>query len=304
MLLNNEGKKEFIKSNFHQYFDITLTGSIEADNVVFGNFVLSLENIDKYYSLNDISKFFNDNYNNVIFSSRNNEHIYRYEFYQGVYFIRIEPFSKFIRMHIIPKKYDASNTLTNPVLLFKDRDYEIDEENYIHQDVYTRNPNGNPINICYTGDTIVPSRCIYQFDIRDKTRNLHALQINMGYRYPSNCSHDNGVIKHYTGIMDESDEHGKASELLTTFNDTCVDVNDNPMSELVILEKGSRQILTWDDNPVYNVYHDDTEVSNEHHMNTLYHKTLKYLNDDLYMEENNKTLFREWEEINQWGRTW
>ena len=37
-------------------------------------------------------------------------------------------------------------------------------------------------------------------------------------------------------------------------------------------------------------------ADNEHTINTLYHKTIKYFNDDIYIEENNNYINADWDE--------
>ena len=55
MLLTIEGKKEFLKTRFHQFFDIELKNTIEIDeNSIeqFVNFVLPLSKLNEYYDIN------------------------------------------------------------------------------------------------------------------------------------------------------------------------------------------------------------------------------------------------------------
>lgn len=299
MLLNNEGKKEFINNMFHQYFDISLESDIQEENITqFVNFVLPISTINEFYDCTKLSKFFNQDYNNVIFSSTDNNYIYRYEIYQGVYFIRMEPFSKTIRMHIIPKKYDASNTLSDAILFFKDNKEVINENNFRKTDSYTRNENKNIINSYYNEDDAVASYCMYKFDIKDKTRNIKSLQINMGYSY--NDSNPTNKLKHYSGVLDESNEVGVPINPndFTEFNSTLIDMNlDNNgfTNEIGLLKSDNDSINFENDN---NINHKSVGLNNNSHtINQIYHKTLKYINDDLYIEENGKHLFREWEEV-------
>ena len=89
MLLNNEGKLEFIKDNFHPYFDITLTSNIVAENVnEFVNFVLPIEKIYNYdlEDENGLKKIFNDDFNNIVFTANDNKTLFKYEVYKKVFF--------------------------------------------------------------------------------------------------------------------------------------------------------------------------------------------------------------------------
>ena len=88
MLLTTEEKKEFLKTRFHQFFDIELKNTIEIDeNSIeqFVNFVLPLSKLNEYYDIDNFKVFLNNDYNNVIFTPADNtDIIYDYEFYQGV----------------------------------------------------------------------------------------------------------------------------------------------------------------------------------------------------------------------------
>ena len=189
MILADEGKKDFLKTKFHQYFDITLSDiSIEEKNIEqFVNFVLPLETLNQEYDMDRFKKYLNDEYNNVIFTPTDNpEVIYDYEFYQGVYFIRLKPFSINIRMHIIPKKYDASSTATHPILFFKDNKQTIDENNFECTNKYERLEDTHPINLHYKENAEAPSNGMYKFDIKEHTRNIkkstyqHCKQTRLG----------------------------------------------------------------------------------------------------------------------------
>ena len=297
MLLTDEGKKEFLKNRFHQYFDITIEhdGALLLDKIDFANFVLPLSKIGEDYDLDSIKKFLNNDYNNVIFTSGNEqETIYRYEVYQGVYFIRLEPFYYKLRMHIIPKKYDASNTKSNnPLLFFKDNLQTIDENNFTcTADKYERKTDKNNINLYYKKPSKQTSNGFYKFDIRGHTRDLTNLQINLGYSY--NDTNPTDEINHWTGVLDESDENGNPIEDFTEWNITLIDSNcDNvsvpndphfDLTNWAQTQKLSNGKLIWPEET--NMYKGTAfSFFNNHTINTLYHKTIKYFNDDLYVEE-------------------
>lgn len=296
MLLNEEGKKEFLKTKFHQFFDIRLQEieSINENGIEqFVNFVLPLEKINEYFILSEIRKIFNDDYNNVIFTPADDyESIYKYEFYGDRFFIRMKPFSTVIRMHIVPKKYDASNATTDDNLLFfKDKKQKINNKNFSCTAEYKRQ--GKNINLYYQEQTEKPSNGFYKFDIKKYTQNMRNLQINYGYSY--NDTNPTNKIWHLTGIIDESDEQGNkiTSDNFTEFNSSLVDANcDNRLNKTnkIIQLKIDNQI-DWE-----NYYTDSGGFNNRHGINTVYHKTLKYFNDDLYTEENSQYYLVDWVE--------
>lgn len=301
MILTEEGKKDFLKTKFHQYFDITLSSdiSIKETNIEqFVNFVLPLETLNEEYDMSSFKKYLNDDYNNVIFTPANDSTIiYNYEFYQGVYFIRLKPYSKYIRMHIVPKKYDASNTKTYPILFFKDNKQNIDDSIFTCSDEYYREDE-HPINLHYQEESIKNTNGMYKFNIKQYTQNMQNLQINLGYSYISPTDSIN-KIWHITGIIDESDEDGNTiphSEF-TEFNSTLCDGNcDNnaDFTNKILEQKIKNNEIDWGD-----LHKHDGGFNNSHNINQLYHKTLKYFNDDLYIEENGNHHLVDWIEIKE-----
>ena len=297
MLLNEDGKKEFLKSNFHPYFDINLESNIIPEQALqFVNITLSLDDIDSQYDLEDLKVFFNDEYNNIVFTSSDDQNIYRYEFYHDVYFIRAEPFDSTIRMHMLPKKYDASNTLSDfPVLFFKDENQTIDETNFSCTEEYTRYDDKNPINLYYQEAEKSPSNGLYKFDIRQHTKNFNNLQINLGYSY--NDSNPTDEIKHYTGILDESDETGipVSQENFTEWNMSLMDTNYDNVSDYTNTSKMQELNQIWPTDTIpYNDGEHTVGFNNPHNINTVYHKTIKYFNDNIYIEENGQYIKQLW----------
>ena len=297
MLLTDEGKKEFLKSNFHPYFDISLSTNIKKENInSFVDITIPLEKLDNFYDLNNLSAYFNDEYNNIIFTSSDNNSIFRYEIYQNVYFIRMEPFSSVIRAHIIPKKYDASNTKSNaPLLFFKENKQNI-EEAFSCTNQYERKEDGNPINLYYKNENKVSSNGIYKFDIKKYAKDLKRLQINLGYSY--NDTNPTEEINHLTGILDESDQYGKKINNLTEWNIALMDANYDNISSFTNVAKPQRlqnNKITWPNNttPYPN---NSVGFNNEHSINQKYHKTIKYFNDDIYIEENENFINANWDE--------
>ena len=308
MILNEQGKEEFLNNNFHPFFDIKLVTEASEENIEqFVNYVLPISVIDEQYSITtDMKIFFNDNYNNVVFTSADETNIYQYECYQNVYFIKMKPFQKQIRMHILPKKYDASDD----ILIFKDNKQTIGEDNFNCTSEYERKQDKTNINLYYKENTAKSSNGIYKFNIKDKTKNFRNLQINMGYSYNDTNPTNPLKIKHYTGVLDESDEDGVSisPNEFTEFNLSLMDVNcDHNLtqpsnSEYTNVSQQQELVnntIQWPSNVI--AYSDrETDhvlgLNNPHTTNTTYHKTIKYFNGDIYIEENNKYLIQLWTE--------
>lgn len=306
MILNEEGKIEFLESNFHPYFDIQLSSNITEENITqFVNFVLPISTINQSYAiLTDMRSFFNDDFTNVIFTSADEKYLYRYECYQDVYFIRMQPFRSTIRMHILPKKYDASNAKTDSsILIFKDNKQNIDSNNFNCTEEYERHTDGANINLYYKEDEQDFSNGMYKFDIKEKTKNFKNLQINLGYSYNDTNPTNPLEICHYTGVLDESDENGTLLDdgEFTKWNLSLMDANYDNISLYTNTSKRQKLVngsIQW---PTNTTPYDDGEdhtlgFNNSHTINTLYHKTIKYFNGDIYIEENNHYLIQLWTE--------
>ena len=351
MILTKEGQKEFLKSRFHQFFDIKLKNIVNIDyestndseinfellnnntdieisdnvnnylatngidkikeeSIILQpvNFVLPISELNDKYDMEALKKYFNPQYNNVIFTpSDNYDIIYDYECYQQVYFIKMSIFSNNIRMHIVPKKYDASNTKTNPILFFKDNEVNITEGyNFFHSDNYNRDEDiENNVNLVYNNNNADNQFGFYKFDIKKHTKYFNNLQINLGYKYNTIHTPDNKVW-HITGIIDESNEGGQIipSSQFTEWNSCLVDGNvdnygeeeySNKILQQTFISQEQEKVIDWD-----NLYEHSGGFINSHipiDPSKDFHKTLKYFNDDLYIEENKKFHIVEWEEI-------
>ena len=303
MLLAKEGQIEFIKNSYHPFFDISIQNEIlESKGGVytnFINFVLNLNDFSTKYDMTKILDFFNQDFSNVVFSSHDNQNIYQYEYHKGLFFIRIHSYKYGvdgpIRMHIIPKQYDASSSKTSmPLLIFKDTPQAVKREPPAMTRHYeTRN--NETINAYYKESTKKDSSTLYKFNIRDKARDFNVLQINSGYSY--NNTNPTTEIRHCTGVLDMSDENGN---LITDPNSTeevktLIDANyDNVanFSRVITQVFYMQGELHWPHQTVFTEgLNDDT-----HTIDTVYHKTLKYFNDDLYSEENGHYMIMDWGE--------
>ena len=301
MILAKEGQIDFINNHYHPFFEIniqndTLESAAEVSYFDFVNLVLRFEELGSKYDIARLSNLFNDDYTNVIFTSKDNKNIYRYEYYNGAFFIRIDSYTfgtnDPIRLHIIPKKYDASSSKTNfPVLIFKDTPQAIKESSNFFLSPYdTRDK--TRINLFYTEDE--KQQCVghYQFDIREKAKNLNILQINLGYAYDN--TNPTNEIRHLTGVLDFSDADGNrvVGGNTTEFNKTLIDANYDHVANFprTITEVSYEgDLIKWPTKTQF-----QNGLTDTHDINTVYHKTLKYFNDDLYTEENGNYMILDW----------
>ena len=239
--LNEEQKKEYLTSGFHQYLVIDVLNTQIMTEKEPANIVISLEdldwdtrNTDSKSGLGRLEKYINKSFSNFLFTPKDNfKTIFKYEYYQGQFFIRMEPYASQIAMHILPQKYEGFKS--GDVLFFKDKAINPKKHAY-----YQRHPNGANINLYYQykengtfagdrpislnpvkfskfnnkytyinyntsssswqKDTYVDTYGEFDYDISQQTKDLDKIQINAGYNY-NNSSSDKNVI-HYTGVYD------------------------------------------------------------------------------------------------------
>ena len=113
-------------------------------------------------------------------------------------------------------------------------------------------------------------------------------------------------IEHYTGILDESDENGILLEpnQFTEFNLSLMDTNcDNNCNNCSYTNTSQPQQLVnneiqWPTEVIpYNDEVHEKGFINSHDIDILYHKTIKYFNGDIYIEEDGHYINENWDEV-------
>ena len=247
-----------------------------------------------------LSPYFNSDMTNVVFTPKDNpKKIYQYEYYKGVYYIKLQPFSNEIRMHLLPKAYDCSNTVlifkddmlkeenvskTNDYYQFTERDY-INSYYLVNQKIRDRtNPDISSVQYNPANWGVNDCFCDFFYDISNLTRNLTKIQICSGYRYNNSAPF---YSVHFSGIRDNTN---------VQIEDRCTLIDAN-FDKIENISNNITQYHYNQDNQLYipksprdiktpNGYLEDTD-----HVTTLdetYRKTLKYINDILYSEESYK----------------
>lgn len=268
-------------------------------------------------SIKTLFPYFNSELTNVVFTPRDDiTKIYQYEVYKGVYYIKLQPFSQNIRMHLLPKSYDCSNE----ILILKD---DMTKPNIIKSDDYYYFENGNPINSYYIENGEIRDRenisdrtynindweetfCDFSYDIKNSTKTFKNLQICMGYRYNNSTPF---YSVHFSGVRDNTNVQIKDRCTLIDVNFDEIENKSNNITQYhytqnkeLYLPKDPRDIKEP------NTYIDIDHVSIIGETN---HKILKYINDFLYSEEyykeindNNITYLKsstvaEWEDLSR-----
>lgn len=252
--------------------------------------------------------YFNNEMTNIVFTPQNDpKTIYRYEFYKGVFYIQLKPFSQYIRMHILPKAYNCSNV----VLLF--RDNEMTYENIEKTDDYYHYDKDSIINAYYlidnNGEEEIRDRnnpdiseeqynkndwtrtfCDFSYDISKSTKSINNLQICAGYRYNKSSPF---YSLHYTGVRDKTN-------IAVEDRCTLIDANYDKLENISnnITQYNFNEEFYIPNPPVISSSYPEN-IDHTTKIGKKYHKTLKYINDLLYSEEEKKYTIAEWVDISR-----
>lgn len=266
--------------------------------------------------LNCLSQYFNSDMTNVVFTPQDDyTKIYRYEVYKNVFYIKLNPYSMSIRMHLLPKAYNCSNS----VLLLRDNmlerrtinvgtasDYRINEEKGINAYYQINSVDRNRDNIPVAERDFNPNNfnntyCEFDYDVADLTENLRKLMICVGYRYNKTSPY---YSIHYTGVKDN---HSKPIEERCTLIDANWDtiLDETKTNYITQMEYRDTDIFPPQHNRISiekSVLEDAyASIPHTENIGRLYHKKLKYINDDLYAEEEFNSVishdFAEWRNV-------
>ena len=257
--------------------------------------------------INVLSPYFNGEMTNIVFTPKDDyDTIYSYEIYKNVIYVKLNPFSQYITMHILPKSYDCSNN----ILFFKDEmiktrnitnDYKYyKEKDYINSYYQKNGEDRDRTNPDISGQQYNPNSwtntfCDFSHDISKSTKGLKNIQINAGYRYNKSTPY---YSVHFMGIRDKTS---------TAIEDRCTLIDAN----LDEIEAQTNNIIQhqYDGNNLYipknnirhkegyaNINHLDDDV-----LEKTNHKTLKYINDILYAEENHEYGEASWVDLSREG---
>lgn len=270
-------------------------------------------------------------FENLLFTDGDNiSNLYSYEYYKGILYIKMTSYTKKVAMHIIPKSYYSMDK----VLIFKDSDVQDMSKHFSCTDEFYSRHDNNRINLYYQkidldkqqkGDRSRQDRCPnfglydktnpqslfqkiqdgnwvkenyrdmygeYIFDISTQTKNMRNLQINTGYYY-NDASPYNAI--HYTGVQDDTNNavEDKCVLLDTNFDDIRDDNYTNVIKQMEYIKESNS--MSWpktnnimENKGFINSHSQDKDIGN------LNHKTIKYFNDDLYVEEKNKYIEASW----------
>lgn len=226
-------------------------------------------------NLAKVLPYLNNEFNNITFTNQDDyDVIHRFEMYKGIIYLKLYPYNSQIRLHILPKSYKGNSNL----LIFKD---ELITNNNITK-VNCSTQTLPPINASFSGNG---NNTSYEmnYDISNATKGFSTLQINVGYRYPKSIT----KVFHLTGVKDNTNE---IIADRCTLLDANYDYYSLPVNNITQFLVSSNTIIAPSINNL-NIQ-EDSKVEEYNHLNKdfIFHKTIKYMNDDLYIqEESNNT---------------
>lgn len=323
---------------FHPYFYMDVLKPENKEPVGFINLKIHLDNLyGDGLGFDAISEQWSDNYftdefSNLVFTKADDFNtVFKYEYYKGMFFIRLDEYVSKIAIHVFPKNYYTMNQLLLLKEDYNDFTYELKPNTtYYTRDNYTEEPYDR-VNATYMMEedesyVIRKGRDTYknfskfikqngmyhkkdengwvmenykdnfvEYDYPLGTINtLPSIEIASGYTYNESCSNN---IEHYIGIKDKTNPADEDRAALIAMNpDKINDVLPNETNYSTIpqqywdRDKNKTQL-----SETYNVYN-NKGLTNPHTINKRYDMTLKYFNDDLYIEENDQYLLSEWED--------
>ena len=265
----------------------------------------------KTNDLSDLSPFLNSDFNNVVFTPADNyDIIYPYEVYKGVFYLRTNPYSQNIRMHVFPRNYDCSDTIlflkddmVSKQTVTKSNNYKIysDKNNinaYYQENGADRDRNNITEKDYYRTDWGLDETNTFvefSYDISEDTKSFNNLEICAGYRYNQTSPF---YAVHYTGVKDNTNKHADDRATLLDTNVDKIGSKSNAVTQMSYKTNGTPDIS---DDTTY-IRHDPMDnirkyVGDINHVNDIrlvHHKKIKYINDMIYIEEDGVSETCEW----------
>lgn len=256
--------------------------------------------------LSKFSSFLNNNGTNVIFTPRDDyDTIYQYEEYKDVYYIKANPYSKTIRMHILPRNYDCSDTvlflrddMTDKLKIIRTGDYKVYSDRGINayfqeggEDRLRTADNINALksyNMYQWGEDESSTFVEFNYDVSEDTKSFNNIEICVGYKY-NNCSPYYAI--HYTGVKDNTNLKKDDQATLLDVNVDLINTHSNSISQMAFK---SAETIEGEEDEVYikhdvknNIKKNVGKIDHTTDVNRVHYKKIKYINDSLYIEEDN-----------------
>ena len=276
IFLKTDEEKISYLTRFHPYYKIELNRAQNDPITTEVNLKIKITDIERL--LKTQITLYNDDYTNVVFTPFDDfTTIFKYEYYKGVFYIRMDSYHPFIALHFIPKEYNAEN---GGEIILKNDDYIKQRalpasDHYMPLQDYSRDT--FKVKLTPNDDSTADSYGEYLVPLPYDLARLQNLQIDVEYVY-----HNDGN-KTVVGILDTHERdidqitQDLATETLLKYSED----TDTYTDAIIKTQTG-----TVDDDPESYF----KLVSPQHTNNQAYSMTLKYINDDMYMEEKDNDL--------------
>ena len=205
------------------------------------------------------------------------------EYYNGVFYLEMPRFYRTISMHLLTNYYDASDD----VVLFH-------TENII--DYVKKNPTSwmarvsqegkNMDEISITADNEIGR---YLIPLPQHLRRIPSLEIDMFYQYTD----EHGISTNQIGVIDTSIRGYKrqdgTDDMDKEYEDqkTLINTNDDIDKIVTSAERNPNQNNIQQDNYFIYTESDDKFETNAIESDKVYEATVKYINDNIYIEKYN-----------------
>ena len=227
-------------------------------------------------------------FDNIIFTPYNDlDTIIPYEYYNGVFYLRLPRFYYNICLHILTKYFDA----TDDVVLFTTEDainYINDENTPSEKWLSSGLRDDNKINIL--NDNVGR----YLIDLPNELKHAPSIEIDVFYKYLNN------IQENQIGVIDTNDRGYNESQNAAKYEDqkTLIENNKNLTNSTnqIITAKRNQEDITTDSAFTYSnasSSNDTFKLSTNHEPNKIYELIVKYINDNIYIEEYNQRLTEE-----------
>lgn len=241
----------------------------------------------KYISKPSDEGYNQGNFDNIVFTPENDlETIIPYEYYNGVFYLRLPRFYKTISLHILTKYFNAMDN----ILLLKTEDIiNIVNEDEAHTWTHSENTNRSEDKINITSTSGESQYGRYLIPLPKNIQALNTIEIDYFLTYTGN--HNTNQI----GIIDVNDRNYTSSQTI-----------DKYKAQSTLIYEAHQYIQTVATQRIANNIYQDSSYSYSRTHNTIIPRTInlntqiegliKYINDDLYIEQYNE---RQTTEINR-----
>ena len=240
-----------------------------------------LQEYQKYISKGGVGDF-----TNIIFTPNDDINtIIPYEYYKGVFYLELPRFYRVISLHILTSYFDASDN----VALFTTEDI-IDKINHDITETAWIQTNDNISRSNDKIDVIANANGIgrYLVELPDDIKHFSTLEIDVFYKY-NTANNENQI-----GIIDTNDRGYSLAEAEKKYHEqqTLINANHdyNDSSKQVITATRQQENIKEDSAFSYSNSSDSLFKinTNQHQTNLVYEAIIKYINDDIYIEEYNQ----------------